>query len=225
MRIKSLIVDDEPLARKVIRDYIEQISGIELKGECADAMDAQKVLSMHDIDVIYLDINMPLISGMDFIRIVQPLPLVVFTTAYPDYAVEAFELQAFDYLVKPISFDRFLKSFQRIQKHLGRGQISKPDERIKIKEGKRLYQLQMDEIYMVQAYGDYIKVFTPEKVYVTKQRLIKFAELLPEQFIQVHRSYIINLRSVSYLEGNFVMIEGQQIPVSQSYREKLIERL
>lgn len=220
-----MIVDDEPLARKILREHVAKLPDLKVISECSDAMQVQKYLEEESIDVLYLDINMPTISGIDFIRYVQPLPLVVFTTAYPDFAVEAFELEAFDYLVKPISFERFLKSFQRIRRHLERDEHSETGQRIKIKEGKRLYHVSTEEIYVVQAYGDYIKIYTREKVYVTKHRLLDFKVLLPDQFLQVHRSYIINLSSVKYLEGNFVMVSDHRVPVSQSYREKLMKRL
>lgn len=225
MSFTCLLIDDEPLARKILKEYIDELPGLSVLHECENALQAQEYLSNQSVDILYLDINMPRISGIDFIKNVQPLPLVVFTTAYPDYAVEAFELEAFDYLVKPISFKRFLKSFQRINKHLSQSENHLYQNWIKIKEGKRLYKISAEEIYWVQAYGDYIKVFTKEKVYVTKEKLMDFLHLLPDSFIQIHRSYIINLPYVKYLEGNFVMVEGEQIPVSNSFKADLMKHL
>jgi len=225
MTYTCMLIDDEPLARRILREYIAQLPGLSVIAECEDALQAQDLLSQNSVDILYLDINMPKLSGIEFIKNVEPLPLVVFTTAYPAYAVEAFEFEAFDYLLKPISFERFIKSFQRIKKQFQSAAGVSPQTWIKIKEGKRLYKLFADEIYWVQAYGDYIKVHTQEKVYVTKEKLIQFLTLLPQHFIQVHRSYLVNLNHVQYLEGNFLMMEGTHVPVSSSYRDRLLKLL
>ncbi len=225
MTLTCLLIDDEPLARKILKEYIDELPGLKVQHECDNALQAQEYLSRQRVDILYLDINMPRISGIDFIKHVQPLPLVVFTTAYPDFAVEAFELEAFDYLVKPISFKRFIKSFQRITKHLSQDESHLNQDWIKIKEGKRLYKISAEEIFWVQAYGDYVKVFTKEKVYVTKEKLADFLIILPDTFVQIHRSYIINLPYIKYLEGNFAMVEGERIPISNSFKEILMKRL
>ena len=153
-------------------------------------------------------------------------PLVIFTTAYSEFAVEAFELEAFDYLVKPISFDRFLKAINNAKKRL-REQNSKTEtaKLFTIKEGKRIYKVELSAIYLAQAYGDYVRLYTKEKTYLTKDKFNNIKAVLTDDFLQVHRSYIINLTYFDYLEGNQVQVWNQKIPVSNTFRAALMQRL
>jgi DNA-binding LytR/AlgR family response regulator len=225
MTIKCIIVDDEPLARKVIREYLEEIPEMEVKEEFSSALTALKYLREHSVDLIYLDINMPKLTGLQMVDQLEKLPLIIFTTAYAEYAVEAFEVKAFDYLVKPISFERFMKSCNRIIAELKDVKSANTHNSIVIKENKRYYKIDMSQIFYLKAFGDYVRIFTDEKTYITKERLTTMASTLTSDFMQVHRSFIINLDRVDYLEGNFVMVGGSQIPVSESYRTGLLNRL
>jgi len=226
MKWKTLIVDDEPLARMVIKDYLSDIKDFEIIGECKSAIEAGDFLNEHPVDVLFLDVNMPKLTGIQLLKNLSNPPLVIFTTAYAEFAVDAFELEAFDYLMKPIAFDRFIRTIQKTKKQLQ--QQSTPlnlASTLTIKEGKRIYKLEMDDIFLLQAYGDYVRLHTKEKVYITKDRLLKIKEELSDIFLQVHRSYIINLNYLKYLEGNMVMVDKEKVPVSGSYRETLLEYL
>ena len=217
-----LIIDDEPFARKVIKDFCNEIDVLHVVAECSDAVQAIPHLKA-SIDIIYLDINMPKISGIEFFESISKETLVIFTTAYPDFAAKAFELEAFDYLVKPISLKRFLKSFDKIERYFQ--QFTSEHNWIAIKEGKRLYKLNASEIHYIQAYGDYIKIFTSDKVYVPKLKLQDFYDQLPSYFLQVHRSFVINLNEVEYIEGNHLELKNNKIPISNTFKQSLLERL
>jgi len=224
---KCLIVDDEPLARKILVEYFEFLSDIEIVGELGSAIEAAEFLQKEKVDILLLDINMPRLTGIQLLKNLKEPPLVIFTTAYSEYAVEAFDLEAFDYLVKPISFDRFMKSIDKAKKRLveKNGANDNLPKQLSIKEGKRLYKINLDDIYLLQAYGDYVRIYTDEKKYTPKDRLMNIKASLPDNFVQVHRSYIINLSFLKYLEGNHVMVKEEQVPVSNSYKEDLLKYL
>ncbi|MBK8502716.1 MAG: response regulator transcription factor [Saprospiraceae bacterium] len=225
MNYHCLIVDDEPLARKLVREYLDQISDFTSIGECQDAMEAQQYLLKQKVDVLFLDIAMPQLTGMQFLKSLTKAPLVIFTTAYAEYAVEAFEVNAFDYLVKPITFERFVQSINKVRSFYNQ----KIDEQhtvhtwINIKEGRRVYHVNTADIVYLQAYGDYVRIFTKDGTLMTKERLNVLKDQLPDIFIQVHRSYIINRQAVKFVEGNQVQVESFKIPVSDSFRDELLD--
>lgn len=227
MNVNCLIVDDEPLARKILTEYLDTIPDFVAVASCQDAIEAQTILTGTDIEVIFLDIAMPKLSGMQFLKSLRYPPLVVFTTAYAEYAVEAFEVNAFDYLVKPISFERFLASTQKIRAYLQEKALTpnSGENFINIKEGRRIYHLNTDEIIYLQAYGDYVRIFTRGQTLMPKEKLMNLKKQLPDSFIQVHRSYIVNRSEIKYLEGNMVQVASNKIPVSDSYRSQLSELL
>lgn len=222
-KFKCIVVDDERLARALIINYISQLSDLELVRELKSAIEARAYLESNEVDIIFLDINMPKLSGMDFLKNINSNGLVIFTTAYPEFAVDAFEHNAFDYLVKPISFDRFLKSIDKVKKHLVNTDSGETNS-ITIKESKRLYKIQLDEITYLEAYGDYVKVYTSEKMYTVKKKLTDFEKTLKDDFIRIHRSYIINLDKIGFVEGNQVNISGNKIPISSRYKDTFISR-
>jgi len=224
MRYTMLIVDDEPLARKVILEFINNMENDAIILEAGDAVTAQKILAESKVDILFLDINMPLMTGLEFAASKAGDALTIFTTAYAEHAVEAFELAAFDYLVKPISYSRFQKSYSRALEHLNSDQPTE-NSWMMIKEGKRIYKVPYSEIYYLKAYGDYVKIFTQQKTYLMKSRLTKLDQQLPENFVRSHRSYIVNIEGISYLEGNHVVIDDKKIPISEGYRGQLLERL
>ena len=227
MPYKCLIVDDEPLARKVIKEYIQNVSGLEVAADLSSGIDAINFLKNNQVDVIFLDINMPKLTGFQLLENIDDPPLVVITTAYPEHAVEAFEVEVFDYLLKPISLDRFLKSCNRVIDQLGNKKNIGTQEipYIMVKENKRLYKVNTAKIFYVKAFGDYVRIFGSDKTYITKERLQQFAALLPHNFLQVHRSFIVNLNHIQYIEGNLISIQDVKIPVSESYKQKLLERM
>jgi DNA-binding LytR/AlgR family response regulator len=227
--IKCLIVDDEPLARQLMQAHVKKVSSLQLVGLCETAMEAFDMLHQQQVDLLFLDIQMPNISGLSFLKSLKNPPKVIFTTAYAEHAVDAFELDAVDYLLKPITFERFLKA---VQKLIPAGDSSIPvgvaptDPVIFLKVNKRLVRTEIDDIYFVEGFGDYIKVITKDQTHVTYQSLSKMEELLPaEHFMRVHKSFIVNLHHIEFLEGNNVRINNTDIPVSATYRDQLYKKL
>jgi len=221
-----LIVDDEPLSRDVLRKYIAEVKDLQLLGECGDAVEASHLLNLHQIDIIFLDINMPGLSGISFARSLKVSPLIVFTTAYPEYAVEGFELDATDYLVKPYSFERFLKAVNRAMERLQENKSSEPEQgKILVKADKKLYALSFSEIMVIEGQGDYIRIRTDRANLVVHDTIKNFLDSLPEdEFMRIHKSYVINLKRISYIEGNQVRIGDHTIPLSPTQREELLRR-
>lgn len=228
MEIRCLIVDDEPLSIRIVEKYIEDLPNLRISGTATNAFEAIEVLKNQRIDLIFLDINMPKLSGISLLKTLSHPPLVVFTTAYSEYAVDGFELDAVDFLLKPFSFERFVKAVQKVEEKLGQ-KIKTPSNSINkdfiiIKSDKKLYKVAYQSIVRLQAYGDYVKVYTSEKTLLTKERLSNLEAQLPsDKFIKIHRSHIIAAQRIQFLEGNLVNIEGEKLPISQTHREALLK--
>ncbi len=221
-----LIIDDEPLSRDVLRKYIGELKDLTLVAECRDAFEATAQLSAEQVDLLFLDINMPGLSGISFARSLTISPLIIFTTAYPEYAVEGFELNALDYLVKPYSFERFLKAVNRAKERLlelkTEGEISR---KIILKADKKIYAIDFSEMQYIEGQGDYIKIHLMNKMLVVHQTLKSIVESLPEEeFMRIHKSYLVNLKQIEFIEGNQVKVGEHNIPVSPPNREELIQR-
>lgn len=223
MSFQCIVVDDEALGRDILTGYIKDLPNWSVAHEFSDCLPIQRYLDQHPIDLILLDINMPKISGIQFLAGLKNAPATIFTTAYAEHAVTAFELEAFDYLVKPISFDRFHRSLMRVERHLAHRNLELPA--LRIKEGKRLYKVDTHEVHAIQAYGDYVRIHTDDKIYITKSKLGEFCAGLSTDFCQSHRSWIVNFRSVSYLEGNHLRVGELMIPISAKYRDDVLRVL
>lgn len=221
-----MIIDDEPLSRDVLRKYIGRVKDLDLVAECPDAFEATHLLNRHKADLLFLDINMPGLSGISFARSLTVNPLIIFTTAYPEYAVEGFELNALDYLVKPFSFERFLKAVNRALERLGETHMPGDDPRkILLKADKKLYAVEFSRILYVEGQGDYIRICLDDKNLVVHDTIKNFLEALPEEeFMRIHKSYIANLERIECIEGNQVRIGDHAIPVSPASREELLNR-
>ena len=220
-----LIVDDEPLSRDVLRKYISGVKDLDLVAECSNAAEASHELNKSRVDIIFLDINMPGLSGISFARSLRKSPLIIFTTAYPEYAVEGFELDATDYLVKPYSFERFLKAVNRALERLQENQPEETEGKILVKADKKLYALLFSEILLIEGQGDYIRIRTPRENLVVHDTIKRFLDRLPEEsFMRIHKSYVINLEHIAYIEGNQVRIGEHSIPVSPVQRDELLKR-
>ena len=226
MMATCMIVDDEPLSRDVLRKYIAEVKDLQLVAECCNTAEATHQLNKTRVDIIFLDINMPGLSGISFARSLTVSPLIVFTTAYPEYAVEGFELDATDYLVKPYSFERFLKSVNRALERLQEnGDDADPNGKILVKADKKLYALRFSQILFMEGQGDYIRIRTDQKNLVVHDTIKNFLASLPEQeFMRIHKSYVINLKRIEYIEGNQVRIGEHTLPVSPVHREELLTR-
>jgi DNA-binding LytR/AlgR family response regulator len=234
MNIKCIIVDDEVHARKVLEKFISDIPHLELIKSCKNALEAMQTLNEQDIDAMFLDINMPKVSGLSFLENLRHPPAVVITTAYREYAVEAFELDVIDYLHKPIPFPRFLKSVSKIEEKLKaknentivstQVDTSKQEEFIFIKADKKTIKLNFNEIVYVEGLGDYIKIHLKEKSIVSKLTIKRMEDLLPKNlFPRVHKSFIIALSQIQAIEGNQIEISNQKIPIGQIYRQTFME--
>jgi len=222
MILKTLVIDDEPLAQNIIRKYAEDIKSIEIKGFCNDALEAMLILENQAIDLIFLDINMPKLSGIEFLKILKNPPLIILTTAYTDYAMEGYELNVLDYLVKPFSFVRFLKAVQKAEQQI---QISKKTkelekpESIFIKSNKKSYQVRFIDIVYIEGLGDYIKIYTEKTHLITSLTMKKMEELLPEnEFYRIHKSYIVNLKKIVAIEGNMVELSNVKLTIGSNFR-------
>lgn len=230
MKIKCLIIDDEALARQVVRKYLEDLHEYEIIKECKNALEAMECLNNEDIDLIFLDINMPKLSGLNFLKTINNPPAVIITTAYREYALEGYELNVVDYLSKPFAFDRFLRalnkakdrinSTNKITNDLPKATESKTSDFIFIKADKKTHKLSFKEIIYIEALGDYIKIHTSNNTIVTYMSLKKMEQILPYSlFPRIHKSYIISLEKLISIEGNMVDIANEKITIGASYRK------
>ncbi|HOW24693.1 MAG TPA: LytTR family DNA-binding domain-containing protein [Bacteroidales bacterium] len=227
-RMRCIIVDDEPLSREILEKYISETPFLGLEGSCSDAFEALEAIRGGSIDLIFLDINMPRLSGIELMKIMEHPPLVIFTTAYPEYALEGFELDVVDYLVKPFGYERFLKA---VNKALDRLQV-KLDPRafmsdyIVVKSEKKIYKVNFDSIRFIQSVGDYLRLVTDRQVIIVHDTMKNMATLLPgDQFIRIHKSYLVNLMHIMYIDGNQVNMGQEKLPVGATYKEDLLKRL
>lgn len=232
MEIKALIVDDEPLAQNVIEQFARKIPNLVIAGKCNDAIAAHQWMQENKADLIFLDINMPKLSGISFLKNLKNAPLVIFTTAYSEYALEGFELNAVDYLKKPFSFDRFCKAFFKAEELLSlklNARINEPDLTVEkqfffIKSNKKTYKINFSEIYYIEGLGDYIQVHLENQKIVTNLSMKRILEILPESmFYRIHKSYIISLNKIELVEGNSVLVNKKRLPVGNSYRQQFME--
>lgn len=227
MEIKALIIDDEPLARNVIKEYSKKIPSLNIVGECGDAICAHQLLQNKSVELLFLDINMPKLTGIEFLKNLKNPPLVIFTTAYSEYAMDGYELNVLDYLKKPFSFERFCKAYFRAEELLLLKQLANKSEInekttnfIFIKSDKKTIRVNISDIYYIEGLGDYIKIYLSDKKLVTNLSMKKIMSLLPEnQFYRIHKSYIISLDRLESIEGNMVKINNSKLPVGNSFRQ------
>lgn len=227
--MKCLLVDDEPLALDILEGYISRTPGLELVGKCSNALEASEFIKNYKIDLMFLDIQMPEITGLEFMRSLSDPPLVVFCTAYSDFAVEGFELNAIDYLLKPVAFDRFSKTIERATEYLslkrndGVESSDLSNDYIFIKSNQKQIKLSYDQIQYVEAFADYVKLHTPEKRYITLQTMKNMELKLPKtKFIRVHRSFIVALSSITSFNSSEVEIGPVKIPVGKNYKDEFL---
>ncbi|MCB0835380.1 MAG: response regulator transcription factor [Bacteroidetes bacterium] len=237
--ITAIAVDDEPRALELIGIHAEKVENLKLMQTFRDPLDAIQWLSHHETDVIFLDINMPNLSGLSFRKIIGEKTMIVFTTAYSEFGAESYEQDAVDYLVKPIRFERFLEAFTRVErrKKLAESPAENPSfhsspllspvqRSIFVKSGTKSYRLLTDEILYLEKDGNYVTFHTPEKKVLCRLNMSQVKEILPEdQFVRVHKSYVVNLLRIEVLEVHQVTVGGRVIPVAKNYREGLHLRL
>lgn len=231
--IRCLVIDDEPPARDIIGRYIEQVPMLELVGECSSAVQALTVLQQNKVDLLFLDIRMPQLNGNDFLKIIKNPPKVIFTTAYPDYAIEGYELDVVDYLLKPVHFDRFLKAVNKTF------DFTQPPENVPAPEqqhvaetfvyfraDRKMMKVMLNDILYIESMKDYVKIFTTGGQIISKQSISSVEEMLPEnQFIRTHRSFIISLSKIKSFTNELIEIEKAEIPIGKLYRNTVIKLL
>lgn len=219
--IKCIIVDDEALSREIIQSFVDKSKDLEIVKTFSNALDAIRHLRTDTVDLIFLDINMPELSGIDLMKQLPEPPAVIFITAYSDFAVEGFELDAVDYLVKPVAFDRFRKAIDRFRNRTPKNE----SQHLILRADKRTYSISLDSISHLQSAGDYIKVNSTEHKLVINDTMKEMEQRLSSDFIRIHKSHIVNLKHMQYLEGNQIKINNQLLPIGAKYREQVLNRI
>lgn len=231
--IRCLIVDDEPIAREILRSYCEHLPALQIAALFGNAIEAKKMLQDQHIDLIFLDINMPVLDGMGFVKTLKNPPQIILTTAYKEYALEAFEQSVCDYLLKPFSFERFVmavdKAMERIQPNPSKSvntTVSPKDESFFIKADGKIYKVSCNDVLYAEASGNYTKIVTQQTTLMPAMTFTAVEELLPlTLFIRIHRSFIINKNKITHIEGNRAFISNIEIPISSNYKENFMREL
>jgi DNA-binding LytR/AlgR family response regulator len=233
--IRCLIVDDEPPAREIIRRYVQEIPSLQLIGECANAIQVLTILQQQPIDLLFLDIRMPQLNGTDFIKTLKNPPKVIFTTAFSEYALEGYELDVVDYLMKPIRFDRFLKAVNKAYPLNNASAALKPVVTNTIEEKKnesfvyfradrKMVKVMLDDILYIESMKDYIKVYTLQGVIITKQSISSVEAMLPGKlFVRTHRSFIVSINKIKSFTNELVEIDKTDIPIGKLFRNGVMK--
>jgi len=231
--IKCLIVDDEPIARDIIESHLHKIDAVKVVATCKNAIEAFNEINANTIDLIFLDINMPEISGLSFAKSINKNIKVIFTTAYREYAVDGFNLQAVDYLLKPISFERLLQS---VNKYLGEnipvileskfGEVEEKNDFIFVRSDRKMIKINFSEIEYIESLSDYVKIHLEDKMVVTRETISNIEAKLPQKyFMRIHRSYIVAIAKIDSFTNEFIEIRKKALPISRSYKKDVLDRL
>lgn len=225
--ISYLIIDDEYIAHDILKDYCDNLPNMQLVKNCYNAFEAIEILNKRSVDLIFLDLNMPKLKGFDFLKTLTAPPKVIVTSAYKEYAIEGYELNIVDYLLKPFSFERFLKAINKLQETqtTPTNITSTPQEKSKsffFKSDKKLIQVDQNDIYYIEAIGNYCKLITKDNSIVIREKLSDLITKLPqEDFIQVHKSFIVAKQHINFIEGNRIVIKDNMIPIGRTYKLQL----
>ncbi|MBA4851143.1 LytTR family DNA-binding domain-containing protein [Emticicia sp. BO119] len=227
MKFSCLIVDDEPLAVALMENHVRQVPFLILAGKCFNAMEAIAFLEKNEVDLIFLDIEMPYLTGMQLKSFLPEKQKVIFTTAYSEFAIESYEKNAFDYLLKPITFERFLKSVKRLQgsESVKPVMSNSTDAHIFVKSGREIIKLEYDDILFIEGLKDYVSLVTETDKVITYKLMRELEESLPANFARVHLSYIINCNKIRKISDNQVIIQEKSIPISEKYRERFLQKV
>lgn len=224
MKIKCVITDDEPVARKGLKEYVTEIDFLELTGICRDAMELATYLNTNKVDLLFLDVEMPYRSGIDVLRSIPNPPKVIFTTAYEKYAINGYELDVVDFLLKPISFDRFLKASNKAME-LIKQERKTENEEFYIKTEGKLLKVSWKEIQFVEGMENYICIHTANKRHMVLMTLKTVLSKMPAEFLQVHKSYVVNTEMITGIDGNMINIGAQQLSMSRTFKDTVLSRL
>lgn len=229
--LQCIIADDEPIARQILESYIADTPHLELVASCKNAFEVLEVLQEKQVDILFLDINMPKLSGLSLLKTMQHKPNVIITTAYPEYAVEGFELSVTDYLLKPFSLERFLQAVGKVQRNSTKQTETFILDReeaptsLFVKSDKKIIKIDFDQISHIEAYGNYIKIYT-DKMILTPQTLSDFLEKLPDTFLRIHKSFVINFNQLKLIDGNLVVLQNEvKLPIGKSYRKVILDKI
>lgn len=232
--IRCLVIDDEPPAREIIKQYITDTPMLQLTGECGNAIQAISFLQQQEIDLIFLDIRMPQLSGTDFLKTLSHPPKVIFTTAHAEYALDGYELDVMDYLLKPIRFDRFLKAVNkayqqtaiRNMQERSTGEPEKKDSFVYFRADRKMIKVMLSHILYIESMKDYVKVVTDNETIITKQSISSVEAMLPEQkFIRTHRSYIVSVAAIHSFTSELINVGKAEIPIGKLYRQQVLKTL
>lgn len=224
-RLNCIIVDDEPVARKILREFTAQISFLELRGEFENAVKAEAWLQSSKADLVFLDIEMPKRSGLEYLKKSVVRPLVILTTAYPEYAIEGYELDIIDYLLKPIAFSRFQKAVQKAKEYAELRSVSNPHpSSIFVRSERKFEKLELSDILYIESIGNYVSIVTENKKILAYLTLKGIENQLPQtMFIKIHQSFLVNFQKIESLEGSQVKVKNNLLPVSRNYRDALMQ--
>ncbi|SFS69817.1 LytR/AlgR family response regulator transcription factor [Lutibacter maritimus] len=223
--LNYIIIDDEPLAHEIIEEFCNLLPHLHLKRNCYNAMEAMQFLNENSVDFMFLDINMPKLKGLDFLRTLTNPPKTIITTAYKEHALEGYELNVVDYLLKPFSFDRLVKAVNKVSEYQETKtiikEVSNEDSAVRffIKGDKKHHQIDLDDLLYIEAYGNYTKLFLNDEMIVSHEKISHYESILPEErFIRVHKSFIVALDKIKFIEGNRILINAHKIPIGQTYK-------
>lgn len=227
--IKYVIIDDEPLAHEIIEGFAEDLPNLKKAGNCYNAFEAIQLLQETKVDLLFLDINMPKLSGFEMLKTISNPPKVIVTSAYKEYAMDGYKLNVTDYLLKPFSFARFLQAINKLVLSKGDVESSKIEpsasQQIFIKGDKKQHQIDLQDVLFIEAFGNYCKVLLKDKMIITLQKISEFENMLPSSnFLRVHKSFIVSKSKINTIEGNQLHISNHKIPVGQTYK-KIIKQL
>jgi DNA-binding LytR/AlgR family response regulator len=234
MSYNCLIVDDEQLARQLLEGYVKKVPGLELKGMCKTPLEAMEIMQNESVDIMLLDIQMPELTGIELLKTLKRKPATIFTTAYSEYALEGYQLDVLDYLVKPFSFDRFIQAINKAIHHLdlerkasaGHTERNAADSYVLLHADHKIYKVKHSEILYIEGLKEYVSYYTTERRIIVLQSLKALeSSLPPDQFIRVHRSYIVPIDKIRLLDGNQVKIGDKLLPIGRSYRKLVMERV
>lgn len=229
-QLNCLIVDDEPIAREIIKAYCSHLPMLHIVASVGNALEAKTILQTQQVDLLFLDINMPVLNGISFLKTLKHPPQVIFTTAYKEYAIDAFDLAACDYLLKPFSLERFIVAVDKVLSPLapngGTINVEKKEDYLFLKAEGKIFKILHEELLFAEAQGNYTKVVTTQHTLLPSMTFSSFEELLPTtHFLRVHRSFLINKARITHIEGNRVFIQSHEVPIGSSYREGFLKSL
>ncbi len=230
--LKYIIIDDEPLAHEIIEEFCSMLSHLQLEKNCYNAMEAMQYLNENSVDFMFLDINMPKLKGLDFLRTLTKPPKTIITTAYKEHAIEGFELNVVDYILKPFSFDRLVKAVNKVSEAQVTKTIVKEvsnevtTKRFFVKGDKKHHQIDLNDLLYIEAYGNYTKLFLKDEMIVSHEKISHYETMLTDgDFLRVHKSFIVAINKIKFIEGNRILINEHKIPIGQTYKNSVTKLL